>query len=98
MLYSFTAGSCTLTLQLCFLRPHAGKRDLELLSQRLQHLYGVAAYGPLTKRVLAEETRILADEARVGLEGARVRGYAVVSQFTSIVIVTDTSNVPMIAS
>jgi hypothetical protein len=53
----FTAGSCTLTLQLVFLRPHAGKRHLELLSQHLQYLYRVTAYAPLAKRVLAEETR-----------------------------------------
>jgi hypothetical protein len=39
----FTAGSCALTAQLFFLRPHAGKRHLKLPPQGLQSLHRVTA-------------------------------------------------------
>jgi hypothetical protein len=73
----FAAGRCTLTLQLCFLRPHAGKRHLELLAQRMQSFHGVA--GPNLGRYGGPPG------AYRELRLKDCRGYAVVSKMTAIV-------------
>jgi hypothetical protein len=66
-----------LTPQLIFLRPHTGKRNLQLLSQSVQCLNRIAAKPTAPRGIRAEETGIGADEAWRGAELTQLRSVRV---------------------